>query len=412
MAVITEAIVLKVVQINGGVYGSTGTIMFSIAEAVKKNNGEAICFSPVTVSNRYYQPAYLYRKVGSFRSRQICVLLERITGLSGCNAFFATCRVLKKLSEIKPDIVHLHTLHNAFINLPMLFNYLKKYNINVVWTLHDCWAFTGHCVHFDLIGCNKWKHKCNKCPQYKEYPKSFFDNSKYMYMLKKKWFNNVQKMIIVTPSNWLANLVKQSFLLNYPVRIINNGIDLEIFQPTESEFRKKYDCINKYIVLGVAFGWGEKKGLDVICQLAKRLDSRKYKMVIVGTNKAIDSILPDNVVSIHRTHAKTELAQIYTAADVFINPTREDTYPTVNMEALACGTPVVTFGTGGSSEMIGENCGSIVKRDDIDHMEKEIINICETKKYESRNCVEKAQMFDSSYQIQKYIELYKEIINE
>ena len=262
-----------------------------------------------------------------------------------------------------------------------------------------------------MIGCDKWKTGCYGCPQYKEYPKSLFDNSKYMYRLKKKWFTGVENMTIVTPSEWLASLVKESYLKDYPVKVINNGIDLNVFKPAESNFREKYALENKYIVLGVAFGWGKRKGLDVFVELEKRFDKEKYKIVLVGTDDNIDKLLPDNIISIHRTQNQTELAEIYTAADVFANPTREENYPTVNMEALACGTPVVTFNTGGSPEMLDETCGAAVAKDDNDAMYNEIIRICETKPYSLEACIKKAKGFDKNEKFGEYIRLY-EVLNE
>ena len=218
-------------------------------------------------------------------------------------------------------------------------------------------------------------------------------------------------MTIVTPSEWLASLVKESYLKDYPVKVINNGIDLNIFKPTESDFIKKYALENKYIVLGVAFGWGRRKGLDVFIELAKRLDEEKYKIVLAGTDDNVDKLLPDNIISIHRTQNQTELAEIYTAADVFANPTREENYPTVNMEALACGTPVVTFNTGGSPEMLDETCGAAVAKDDNDAMYNEIIRICEKKPYSMEACIKKAKGFDKNEKFGEYIRLY-EVLNE
>lgn len=396
---------MKIVQINGGVFGSTGNIMFGITGQAEKRNYETMCFSPITVTNRYQQPNYEYQRIGSFRSRQLNVLIDRITGLSGCSAFFSTMKMLRKIRKFNPDVIHLHNLHNSFVNLPMLFSYIKKHNIKTVWTLHDCWAFTGHCPHFDMIGCDKWKNGCFKCPQYREYPKSLRDNSQYMYKLKRKWFTGIMNMTIVTPSVWLAGLVEQSFLGIYPVKVINNGIDLNNFCPTESEFRYKYGIINKHIILGVAFGWSDKKGLDVFIELEKRLDNSLYQIVLVGTDDMIKKQLPDNIIAINRTQDKKEMAEIYSAADVFVNPTREDTYPTVNMEAIACGTPVVTFRTGGSPECIDDIVGSVVEKNDIDALEKEIVRICEEKLGYSSACEKEAERFNEVLRFQEYIDL-------
>lgn len=399
---------LRIFQINGGAYGSTGKIMFGIVNTVK--DSVFLCAAPSTVKFPN-KPIDCYYEIESFNVRRINVLFDRITGRQNMHAIYSTKKLLNKIGEFNPDIIHLHNLHEAFINLPLLFNYINKHNIKVIWTLHDCWSFTGHCPHFDMIGCDKWKTGCCKCPQYREYPQSLFDNSKFMYGLKKKWFTGVKNMTIVTPSEWLAGLVKQSFLKDYPVKLINNGIDPNVFKPTESDFREKYNIKNKYIVLGVAFGWGERKGLDVFIELSKRLDSEKYQIVLVGTDDNTDKLLPENIISIHRTQNQTELAKIYTAADVFANPTREDNYPTVNMESIACATPVVTFNTGGSPECIDETCGTVVPKNDITAMCDEIIRICKTKPYVEEYCLKKAKGFDEKEKYKEYIKLY-EGINE
>ena len=209
----------------------------------------------------------------------------------------------------------------------------------------------------------------------------------------------------------MANLTQESFLNEYPVKVINNGIDLLIFKPTPSDFRKKYKCEDKFLVLGVAFDWGIRKGLDVFIELAKRLDDN-YQIVLVGTNDEIDKQLPDSVISIHRTQNQTGLAEIYTAADLFVNPTREDNYPTVNMESIACGTPVLTFRTGGSPEMIGESCGSVVEYNDIGALEKEIKRICTEKPYSVDACLNHAKRFDMYERFEEYIKLYLETKNK
>lgn len=397
---------MRIAEINSCNFGSTGNIMLEIAEVAEKcGHTAAVCYPKSRGNAKKQKETDIV--IGSRLSRNLHLKLAEITGLSGCFSYFSTLDFLRKLNKFKPDIIHLHNPHNCYVNLPLLFGYIKKHNIKTVWTLHDCWSFTGHCPHFDMIGCDKWKTGCYSCPQYKEYPKSLFDNSKYMYSLKKKWFTGIENMTIVTPSKWLAGLVKESYLRDYPVKVINNGIDLNIFKPTESDFREKYALENKYIVLGVAFGWGKRKGLDVFIELAKRLDEEKYKIVLVGTDDNIDKLLPENIISIHRTQNQTELAEIYTAADVFVNPTREENYPTVNMEALACGTPVVTFNTGGSPEIIDETCGMAVAKNDIDGVCNKIIKICETKPYSEETCLKRAESFDKNEKFREYIRLYE-----
>ena len=286
----------------------------------------------------------------------------------------------------------------------MLFGYVKKNNVSVVWTLHDCWTFTGHCPHFVMAKCDKWKTECSNCPQLNVYPKSKIDTTKFTHKLKKNWFLGVDNLTIVTPSKWLANLVKESFLKDYPVKVINNGIDLSVFKPTESNFREKYRLEDKKILLGVASGWEKRKGLDVFEELANRLDDN-YRIVLVGIDP-VGRNLPERIIPIKRTESQEKLAEIYTAADLLVNPTREDTYPTVNMEALACGTPVLTFKTGGSPEIPDSTCGSVVEAEDVDTMEKEIIRICEEKPYSKEACLERAKSFDMYERFEEYIGLY------
>ena len=367
---------MRIVQINGGAKGSTGKIMMGIAEVARAQGHEVMCASPITTTNRNAGEDCGYYRIGTFNSRRVNVALARITGFNGCFAWFETYKLLKKIDEFKPDIIHLHNLHDSYINLPMLFSYIKKHNVPTVWTLHDCWSFTGQCPYFTIAKCDRWKAGCHNCPQYKEYPASFYDNTKRMWKLKKKWFTGIGNMTIVTPSKWLAELAKESYLKGYPIEVINNGIDLDVFKPTPSNFRERYGIpAEKHIVLGVSFAWGYRKGLDCFVEMAEKLDEQ-YQIVLVGTDDEIDKNLPQNIISIHRTQNQKELAEIYSAADVFAMPTREENYPTVNMEAIACGTPVVTFNTGGSPEMLNEKVDRVVPVDDVNEMMSEIKNIC------------------------------------
>lgn len=254
-----------------------------------------------------------------------------------------------------------------------------------------------------MVKCDKWKTGCFDCVQARQYS-WFFDKSKNLYDRKKKLAQGLD-LTIVTPSNWLAGLVGESFLKGYPVKVIHNGIDLAVFKPTESGFRKKHGCEGKFILLGVAFGWGVRKGLDVFVELASRLDDR-FQIVLVGTDDAVDRNLPEGIISIHRTQNQAELAEIYTAADLFVNPTREEVLGLVNIESLACGTPVVTFRTGGSPECIDPTCGSVVPCDDIDALEQEILRIAETMPYSTDACLNKAKEFDMNQRFESVVDLY------
>lgn len=395
-------------QINSVPYGSTATIMVGLHSVVAKKAGPA---SSVTSAGYSTHPMNAlpnsHRQIGSFFEKLFHLLFSRATGIDGRLSLFAIKRFLSKHKEA--SLIHLHNLHGYYLNLPYLFRYIKKHRIPVVWTLHDCWAFTGHCPHFTMAKCDKWKTGCHHCPQYREYPQSLVDNSRWMYRWKKKWFTGVEDMTIVTPSQWLADLVKESFLKDYPVKVIHNGIDLKIFKPTPSDFRERYEIpAEKSVLLGVAFGWGKRKGLDVFVELARRLEPEKYQIVLVGTDEKTDKLLPENIISIHRTQNQTELAEIYTAVDLFVNPTREENYPTVNMESIACGTPVLTFRTGGSPEILTEKTGCVVPCDDIDALEQEILRICTINPFSQADCLEHAKSFDMHERFEEYVKLYEE----
>lgn len=400
---------MRIAEINSCNFGSTGKIMLEIANVAERYGHTAVVCYPKSRTNLNKQKETDI-VIGSRFSRNLHLKFAYYTGLNGCFSSFSTLHFLRRLDKFKPDIIHLHNLHNSYIHLPLLFNYIKKHNIKTVWTLHDCWSFTGQCPYFTMVKCDKWKTGCHDCPSYREYPQSKVELTKTMWKLKKKWFTGVKNMTIVTPSQWLADLVKESYLKDYPVQVLNNGIDLSIFKPTESNFRSKHGIGDKKMLLGVAFGWGTRKGLDVFIKLAKKLDKDKIQIVLVGTDETTDKMLPENIISIHRTQNQKELAEIYTAADIFVNPTREENYPTVNMEALACGTPVITFKTGGSPEIIDETCGSVVSCDDIDALETEIINFMEKSPLLAENCCKHAEQFDMRNKFAEYVKLYETIM--
>ena len=399
---------MRIAQINAVTFGSTGRIMLQIAEQARSHGHEVYTYSPYPFSKKYQKcpdAPVGHAYFGTWAERRAGNLLGRVFGLDGCYMKRGTKKLVKELRAQKIELLHLHNLHGYCIHLPTLFDYIKKDKIKVIWTLHDCWSFTGHCPHFDMIGCDKWKTGCHDCPQLREYPQCRVDNSKRQYKQKQAWFKGVADMTLVTPSQWLADLTRKSFLKDYPVKVINNGIDLTVFKPTKSDFRRKYHCEGKKLVLGVSFGWDKKKGFDVFLELAKRLDD-SYRIVLVGTNEQIDRQLPNNVISIHRTENQRELAEIYTAADVFVNPTREENYPTVQMEALACGTPVVAFRTGGCPEILDRDSGIVVEKGDVVAMEKGIICILEKKTYSVRSQNWCIYDFDKCNCFKKYVNLY------
>lgn len=391
---------MKVVQINefcGN--GSTGKICVAVSERLTKQGIENYIFYTSRHSDYPLGKSYMRPFEVKFQA-----LKAKVFGNFGFNSRAATRRLIAQLEELQPDVIHLHNLHGHNCNLQMLFQYLKTKKIRIFWTFHDCWAFTGYCPHYDMAGCGKWKTGCADCPQKKKYT-WFFDRSHDLFEKKKELFSGLD-MTIVTPSHWLAEQVKQSFLDKYEVRVIHNGINLSVFQPRLSDFREKYGCKDKYIVLGVANIWVYQKGLDVFIELSKRLDER-FQIVMVGTDETVEQKLPDNIIAIRRTRDELELAEIYSAADVFVNPTRQEVLGLTNIEALACGTPVVTFQTGGSPECIDETCGVAVAKDDLDALEREIIGICVEKRFPKGTPFKRSELFDSDIIYSEYTKMYQ-----
>ena len=287
--------------------------------------------------------------------------------------------------------------------MPTLFRYLKESEKPVVWTLHDCWSFTGHCAHFDRCGCDRWQTGCYTCPQKGSYPASVLaDASKKNYAQKKALFTSLQNLTLVTPSQWLAALVKESYFKHHSVQVIRNGIDLAKFKPTEGNFRKIYGLEGKQIILGVASVWTACKGLDDFVKLQSLL-REDQQIVMVGLNDAQLAALPDGILGIKRTNSVEELAEIYTAADVFFNPTYEDNYPTTNLEAISCGTPVVTYRTGGSPESVSEGNGFVVEQGDLAAAVAAFAQVdgCQT---------DSKAAFDASLRFKEYTALYKELL--
>lgn len=397
-------------MINMTTGGSTGTIMFQVAAEAEKRGHEVFTYSPAELNksagsadNPGNGKHFFYSKRIERKADNI---IGRVLGCNGMTSWFGTARLIRSLRRNRVELVHLHNLHSYCINLRMLFRYIKKNNLHVVWTLHDCWTFTGHCPHYVMAGCDKWKTQCFHCPQLHEYPQCKVDNSRYQYRFKKKTFSGVSSMTLVTPSRWLAEQVKESFLKRYPVKVIHNGIDPEVFSPLPSDFREKHGLEDKRLILGVASSWGEKKGLDMFIRLAEKMPE-DWHIVMAGVSDSLAGQLPDNITAISKTENRRALAEMYTAADVFVNPTREDTFPTVNLEALACGTPVITFRTGGSPECIDATCGIVVPPNDFDSLWAALSDVLSKKRFSPECCRERALLFDSNHQYKEYIALYE-----
>jgi len=393
---------LRVLQINSvcGV-GSTGRIATDIHKMLVEQGHESYIAYGRGVPYNCDEAIRIGTKLDNYTH----VALTRIFDKHGFGSNRATKEFIEKVKYIDPDIIHLHNIHGYYINIEILFDYLKKANKPVIWTFHDCWPFTGHCAHFDYVGCDKWKAGCYNCPEKRNYPTSvFFDNSKLNYTRKKEIFTGVKNLTIVTPSRWLSKIVKESFLKEYPVKVINNGIDLDVFKPRPSNFREKYNIQDKFIILGVASVWNRRKGLEYFIKLSEKLNTDEV-IVIVGLTEKQKSKLPKNIIGITRTNNVIELVEFYSAANVFVNPTLEDNFPTTNLESLACGTPVITFNTGGSVECINDSCGIVVEKGNFRNLVKAISQI-KSGKPNATFCINMACSFSKSIKFDEYLNLY------
>ena len=406
---------MKVLQINTIVgTGSTGRIAEDILKMILAHGDEggiaaAIDNSSEVVADKVYQ---IGRKS---TSRAKHALAARLTDRSGFFSKKETHELVEYIKKEKFDIIHLHNLHGYYINLPILFNELSRLNLKVIWTFHDCWPMTGHCSYFDYIGCQKWKEQCMNCPQKKRYPKSFFmDRSYENYLEKKELFHNLD-FTIVTPSKWLGEICRQSFLADKEVMVIPNGVDLEAFYPRDTSLlREKLGLKDKFIVIAVSAGWNmkdsdDRKGLADILKLSERLDD-SYQIVMLGflNDKAMEG-LPQKIIGVKRTRSLDELAKWYSLGDVFINPTQEEVLGMVNIEALACGTPVITYDSGGSPETIDDDSGMIISRGNI-KMLAEAIKKCKAENFSKTSCVKRARHFEKSVCYEQYYDLYQHVL--
>ena len=358
---------------------STGRICTDIAtELVKQGHDVKIAYGRETVPKPYEKYAV---RIGNEWNVKINAILCRLFDNDGFAAKKTTKRFLKWLDEYNPDLIWLHNLHGYYINITLLFQWIKAHkNLRVKWTFHDPWALTGHCTSFDYSKCKQWKTGCTKCEMRHEYPKAvLFSRSKRNLQKKKLLFSNIQNMEIITPSVWLANLVKISYLGQYSIKVVNNTVNNSVFRPCDGMFLKKEGLANKKVVLGVTTAWSTRKGLNDFIKLSEIIHS-DYNVVLVGLTAEQRNKLPDTIYGIERTNDVQELAEIYSAADVFLNLSYEENYPTVNIEAQQCGTPVITYNTGGSAENVNLQYGAVVSQGDLDSVINEIKRITSVQK--------------------------------
>lgn len=406
---------MRIIQINTRYYngGSTGRIVYDLKQVMEAHGIESYSAFGFGYELKEDEKDTVYR-IESDRELFISKLWTKAMGHHGFNNKRETQRLLKWIDGVKPDIIHMHNIHNHYVNVRMLLEYIAERNIPCVLTMHDCWTFTGHCAYFDYSGCDKWKTGCNHCQSLRDYPKTFapIDPSPWNYHKKKELFASL-KITFVSPSQWLCDLQQQSFLKKYPCVVINNGVDTSVFHPVESNVRDWYDIGDRKMILAVAAGLVVRKGREYLLKLPTMLNDNEV-LVLVGLEKRQMKLLPktSKVIGIQRTKTADELVGLYSAADVFINPTLEDNFPTTNIEALACGTPVVTFRTGGSWECVDDNTGMVVEQGDITGLLTAIRKICgKGKESYKTECVMRAQeKYNKKIQYYKYIELYNTII--
>lgn len=390
-------------------YGSTGRIIEELGHSAIQNG-----WISYIAYGRNFKPCKTELiRIGSVWSVILHGLKTRMFDKHGLGSKSATIKLIQQIEKIKPDIIHLHNLHGYYLNIEVLFSFLAAKNIPVVWTLHDCWPLTGHCVYFDFIGCEKWKSECNHCPQTKEYPASFvLDRSKQNFHLKKELFTSIKKLTIVPVSKWMGCIVKQSYLSEFPMLIISNGIDIDVFHPLQKSFiREKYNLQNKFIILGIASIWSHHKGLNDFIQLNKKLDS-SYKIILVGLNKFQMNTLSPNIIGLERTENINDLAALYSSADVFINPSVEETFGLTTVEALACGTPAIVFNATASPELIMPETGFVVEKNDMQGLIDAIKLIKEKGKSSfSSACRDRAiKLYNKKDRHIDYLNLYKSML--
>ncbi|MDR0832728.1 MAG: glycosyltransferase [Candidatus Symbiothrix sp.] len=339
--------------------------------------------------------------------------LTRLTDRHGFGSKRATKKFIQQIETIKPDIIHLHNIHGYYLNIEILFDYLAHSDIPVVWSLYDCWPITGHCAYFDLVGCNQWQTTCIHCPQKKAYPAGFISQAKKNFEQKKELFNQVKNLTLVPGSHWLETIFGQSYLNKYPSHIIYSGINIHDFSPQTnvSEIRKNMGLTGKFVLLGAASTWDIRKGLNDFIALSQLLSS-EYQIVLVGLSSSQINDLPSTIIGVERTQSIQKLAELYSLSDVFVNPTHEDTYPTTNLEAMACGTPVITYQTGGSGESVSEKTGIIVEKGNLPALHQAIQTVKSNgKALYTKACRERALThFDKEKCYQKYIDLYNTLI--
>lgn len=399
---------MKVLQINASYkIGSTGKIMADLNSVINAAGHSGYMLAGYGEFEKEIKDTTLsFNNSKSPTSTRINLLISRLTGTMGYRHKDRTKKAIDWIDRLDPDIIHLHNIHGDWINIFILFEYLHKKNIPVVWTLHDCWAFTGRCSHFENCGCMKWKTGCYDCRNKKVYPLTYiFDWSKSMYKDKKDIFGRLNQLTLVTPSIWLAKYVKESYLQNRKVHVIHNGIDTNVYIPSDKKSLIDSKVGNRKLILGVASSWSDFKGLSDFLHLNQLIDHNKYVIALIGLNHRQMETIPSDIIGIERTNNVSQLVDIYSKAYVFLNLSYQDNFPTTNIEALSCGTPVITYNTGGSPEAIIDHVGTVIEKGNIEEV---LSAIDRSSEFLSETCRNTAvSYFDKNDRFNEYIRLYE-----
>ena len=401
---------MKIVSINSLNTGSTGRIMRQIADQAKLRGHDVVLCYPHSRTNEInHQKSAIY--IVNRYIRRIGALLDFI-GLYRFAFGISTLLFLLKVDKLRPDVVHLHNLHGSYINIYLLFKYLKKRNITVFWTLHDCWAFTGHCGHYITIGCTKWTSGCHSCPKYMDYPSSLFDDSRGRYRYKKSLFTDLPNLTLVPVSKWLASQCSQSFLKDLPLKPISNGIDIRTFSYCKSDVKIRYGIQGKFVAIGLATSWGEDKGFSDYLELASLLSDDEV-ILMVGLTEELKSKLPSNIIGISRTESIEELVSLYSSVDVLLSLSKAETFGLTIIEAMSCGTPAIAYDNTAQKELILPETGFLVKTGAIEDVYQCMKTVRSNgRDFYAQNCRKYVETkFSDSLQYSKYVDLYEDSDN-
>lgn len=402
----------KLLQINASLNkGSTGRIAEQIATLARSRGWDTYMIHGARYVNK--SEMHSLQTVSSMGER-IHAIKSMLFDAHGLGSACATRRVIREIERIRPDVIHLHNIHGYYLNYKVLFEYLRTLDTPVVWTLHDCWPMTGHCAYFDAIDCKRWKNGCHSCLLKRTYPKSLLlDGSKRNYELKQSLFTSVKNMTIVPVSQWLSNVVRESFLRVYPCSVISNGVDVTMFSSRPTDLRLRLCIGDKKVLLGVAATWEERKGLNDYIMLSHILPD-DYCIVLVGVSENQKRTFPDNVIGVTRTENQQELAEYYSMADIVLNLSYQETFGMTTVEGFSCGTPGIVYDKTASPELMTSSCGKIVEAGNMEQLLSAITEIIANgKEYYATACRERVdQYYNKDDRFNDYVELYERLCQQ